>query len=126
MAVVRDSREMLSFVSAHASAIGIVGLNWLKQDNENISVLELGNPNAPDSLGIRGKYFSPHQAYIYQQYYALTREIFIYSRADSYGVAAGFTSFITSAPGQRIVMSSGLVPATMPVRLVETTSKPVQ
>ncbi len=124
--VTRSSDEMLKYVASHASAIGIVGLNWLKQENENISVLELANPHAPDSLGITGKYFSPHQAYIYQQYYPLTRDIYIYSRADNYGVAAGFTAFITSAPGQKIVMSNGLVPATMPVRLVETTSKPVE
>ena len=63
---------------------------------------------------------------IYQQYYPLTRDIYIYTRADNYGVAAGFSAFITSAPGQKIVMSSGLVPATMPVRLVQTTSKPVE
>jgi phosphate transport system substrate-binding protein len=125
-AVARSSAEMVKYVASHSSAIGLVGLNWLKGNEENIVALELADPNAPDSLGTRGKFFSPHQAYIYQKYYPLTRDIFIYSRADNYGVAAGFTTFITSAPGQKIVMNSGLVPATMPVRLVETTSKPVQ
>jgi len=125
-AVARSSAEMVKYVSSHASSIGLVGLNWLKGNEENIVALELADPNAPDSAGTKGKYFSPHQAYIYQKYYPLTRDIFIYSRADNYGVAAGFTTFIASAPGQKIVMSSGLVPATMPVRLIETTSKPIQ
>ena len=124
--VIPSSEDMIDYVSTHPGAIGIVGLNWLNHEKERVGVLELANPLAPDSLGTRGKYFGPHQAYVYQQYYPLTRGIYIYSRADNYGVAAGFTSFITSAPGQKIVQNNGLVPATMPVRLVETTSKPLQ
>lgn len=122
-AVVKSSMEMIDYVSSHAAGIGFVGLNWLNDNKEKVNVLELADPKAPDSLGTRGKYFGPHQAYIYQRNYPLTRDIYVYSRADNYGVAAGFTSFITSAPGQKIVLNSGLVPATMPVRLVETTSK---
>lgn len=125
-AVARSSGEMIDYVAAHVSAIGLVGLNWLNDNRGKVNVLELADPNAPDSLGTRGKYFSPHQAYVYQHYYPLTRDIYIYSRADNYGVAAGFTTFITSAPGQKIVQSSGLVPATMPVRLVQTTNRPLQ
>ena len=33
-------------------------------------------------------------------------------------LAAGFASFVASAPGQKLVLGAGLVPATMPVRLV--------
>ncbi len=72
-------------------------MNWLNDNKEKVKALELSDPNMPDSLG-GGKYFSPHQAYIYQKYYPLTRDIYIYSRADNYGVAAGFTTFIASAP----------------------------
>lgn len=123
--VVKSSLDMINFVAGHPSAIGIVGLNWLNDNKKKVKTLELSDPESPDSL-LRGKYFGPHPAYVYQKYYPLTREIFIYSRADNYGVAAGFTSFITSGPGQKIVLNEGLVPATMPIRLVETTSKPVQ
>jgi len=126
VAVARSSAEMLKYVASHSSAIGLVGLNWLKGNDEDIMALELSDPDVPDSLGDKGKYFGPHQAYIYQKRYPLTRDIFVYSRADNYGVAAGFTAFIASAPGQKIVMNSGLVPATMPIRLVETTSKPIE
>jgi len=91
-----------------------------------VRILELSDPQAPDSLGTRGNYYAPYQAYVYQGYYPIPREIYIYSTADNYGVAAGFTSFITSGPGQKIVLQSGLVPATMPVRLVETTHNSIQ
>ena len=121
--VVETSPGMLQFVSEHSNAIGMISVNWLKDKNESVKILELSDPNAPDSLGIRGKYFAPFQAHIYRNYYPITREIYIYSKADMYSVGAGFISFVTSAPGQQIILNNGLVPATMPIRLVELTNK---
>ncbi len=117
--VASSSAEMIAAVENDPSAIGIVGLNWLRNTTARIRILELSDPSAPDSLDIRGKYFSPHQAYVYKHFYPLTRIVYIYFTPDSYGVSSGFTSFITSAAGQKIVQNQGLVPATMPVRLVE-------
>ena len=104
--VAKSSQEMIDYVEGHPNALGFVGLNWLNENKDKVTALELADPNAPDSLGTKGKYFSPHQAYIYQRYYPLTREIYIYSKADNYGVGAGFTTFIASAPGQKIIQSS--------------------
>ncbi len=114
-----SSPEMIAAVEADPSAVGIVGLNWMRNPPARVRILHLSDPSAPDSLGIKGKYFSPHQAYIFKQFYPLVRIVYIYTTPDSYGVSTGFTSFITSAAGQKIVQSQGLVPATMPVRLVE-------
>jgi phosphate transport system substrate-binding protein len=124
--VATSSPEMVQCVSERPNAIGLLGLNWLNENKEKVKVLELSDPDAPDSLGTRGKFFSPHQAYVYQQYYPLTRDIYIYSRSDGYSVGAGFLAFVNSAPGQKIVQNSGLVPATMPVRLVHMTSESPQ
>jgi phosphate transport system substrate-binding protein len=117
---------MIQYVIAHPLAIGMIGANWLNDNKERVKVLGLLDPNAPDSSGTGREYFKPHQAYIYRGSYPITRDVYIYSRADNYGVGAGFISFVTSAPGQKIVLNSGLVPATMPVRLVELTNKGVQ
>jgi phosphate transport system substrate-binding protein len=122
---VGSSPEMIQSVVKDPAGIGLVGMNWLNDRKDQVRTLELCDTGAPDSLGIKDKYFGPHQAYVYQKYYPLTREVYIYSRADNYGVAAGFTSFITSIAGQKIVQNSGLVPATMPIRLVEVTNKSI-
>jgi phosphate transport system substrate-binding protein len=122
-AVTATSGEMVDFIAGHPNAIGMLGLNWVSTNKEKVKVLELADPNAPDSTGTKGKYFQPHQAYVFQGFYPLTREIYFYSRADMYSVGIGFVSFVTSAPGQKIVLNSGLVPATMPVRLVQLTSE---
>lgn len=122
-AMATTSLEMIQYVSTHANALGMVGLGWLQAYRDTVKVLELSDPFSPESLGIGGQYFAPFQAHVYRGYYPLTREVFIYSRADNYGIGAGFIAFTTSAVGQKIFLRNGLVPATMPVRLVEITNK---
>jgi phosphate transport system substrate-binding protein len=116
--VIASSLEMIAAVTQDPSAIGIVGLNWMRDSGAGVRALDLADPAAPDSLQ-GGKYWSPHQAYVYQRFYPLVRSVHIFITPDSYGVSSGFTSFMTSAAGQKVVQSQGLVPATMPVRLVE-------
>lgn len=124
--ILHSSPEMIVYVSRHPESIGLVGSCWLKQYPEKVKALALMDPQAPDSLGIKGQYFGPHQANVYRGYYALPSEVYIYTRTDLYSVGAGFISFITSAAGQQIIVYNGLVPATMPVRLVELTNKGIQ
>jgi phosphate transport system substrate-binding protein len=121
-AVASSSEEMLRFVAVQPGAIGFVGMNRLAEMKDSVKVLEIADPSAPDSLR-GGEYFYPYQAHLYDHFYPLTRDITIYSKADGYGVAAGFITFICNAEGQKIVLNSGLVPAMMPVRLVELSNK---
>ena len=122
----KSSPDMMKGIAENPDAIGIIGVNWLRDQNEKIRVLELSDPSAPDSLEIKGQYFAPFQAHLYRGYYPLASEIFIYSRIDMYSVGSGFISFITSAPGQKIVLSNGMVPVTMPIRLVELTNRGIK
>lgn len=124
-AVAPSSEGMMKYVRSRPNALGMITSNWVSEKPEGVTVLKLSDPAAPDSLGIAGQYFGPHQAYIYRGYYPLTTDIYIYSRADEYSVAAGFITFIASAPGQKIILSSGLLPATMPIRIVELTNKSI-
>jgi len=41
------------------------------------------------------------------------------SRESFSGLGSGFISFVAGEKGQRIILKSGLVPATMPIRLVK-------
>jgi phosphate transport system substrate-binding protein len=36
------------------------------------------------------------------------------------GLGSGFVSFVAGEKGQRIILKSGLVPATMPIRIIQT------
>jgi phosphate transport system substrate-binding protein len=121
--ITASSMEMIRFVSQYEHAIGFVGVNWYSSYKDSVRALALNDPGAADSLGIKGKYFGPHQAYMYQKFYPLIKDVYIYTTAGMYGVGSGFASFITSSAGQKIILNSGLVPATMPVRLVEITNR---
>lgn len=121
--IAKSSPDMLHYVGLHANALGFVSVNWLGGTGDSVKVLNLCDPDVPDSLGVKGEYFSPHQAYVYQNFYTLTSYVYMYSKADIYSPGAGFITFVTSGPGQKIVQNNGLVPATMPIRLVQLNRK---
>lgn len=62
--------------------------------------------------------YKPFQAYIALGNYPMRRRIYLILSEPRNGLASGFTSFVTSDWGQRIILKSGILPATQPVRLV--------
>jgi phosphate transport system substrate-binding protein len=47
------------------------------------------------------------------------------SREARSGLASGFIAYVASDKGQRVVLKLGLVPATMPIRIVEVNHLPL-
>ncbi len=128
--------NVYSFVREKRDAIGLVSTNWL---NSGPAILPSKEP-APraiqlaevDSIGMKnidpnsfGSYYYPYQAHIYRHYYPLTHPVYFLSRNLDDGPGAGFLSFAASASGQQIFLNNGLVPATMPVRLVQLNDQPL-
>jgi phosphate transport system substrate-binding protein len=112
--------SIINSVSINPLGIGIVGLNYYDTMYNKIRFLELSEKTKlTDSLGVSGKYFSPAQAYVYRKHYPLRTSVYIYSNTKSVGLASGFVSFAMSIQGQKIVMNNKLVPATMPVRIIQ-------
>lgn len=115
-----SNNAVLNYISKERNSIGVIGVNWIsdRDDTTNISflksvkVLEISNTDTSES-------YKPYQAYIAQKIYPLWREVYIISKEAYTGLGTGLTAFIASERGQRIVLKFGLVPATMPVRLVE-------
>jgi len=123
-----DSSQMLvEYVLTNPNAIGIVGLSWLRDYDGQLRVAGLGDPNGrPDSTQPMGRYYPPLQAHVYRKYYPITTPVYIYTREILMDVGLGFIAYVSSIQGQKIFQVHGLVPATMPVRLVVTTSQPVK
>jgi phosphate transport system substrate-binding protein len=115
-----SSKSVLDYVSKEKDCIGIIGVNWISDphDTTNLSFLKtvkvLGISSDKETEALK-----PYQAYIAQKKYPLWREVYIISKEAYTGLGTGFTAFVASERGQRIVLKFGLVPATMPVRLVE-------
>ena len=123
-----SSQRLVEFVRNSPNAIGIVGLSWIRGLDEELTVVGLGDPSTrPDSTQPVGKFYRPFQAYMYKGYYPLITPLYMYTRElSNLTVGYGFIAHVTSAPGQQIFLSNGLVPTTMPVRIVNLTSQQVK
>jgi len=121
---VKSNAEVISFVSTHLNAMGVIGVNWISDPQDTISnsflkkvrvvgISPEGN-NDPDA-----RFYKPYQAYIAENSYPFTREVYCINRQPYHGLAFGLSSFIAGEKGQLIILRSGLVPAVMPVRIVE-------
>jgi len=116
------NKEVLEFVARTPQAIGIIGVNWLanKVDTTNLSfnqIVKVMSVSSETKATIESSY-KPYQAYMFYGNYPLTRNLFIILNDPRTSLPSGFTSFLTSQRGQRIILKSGLVPATQPIRVV--------
>jgi phosphate transport system substrate-binding protein len=123
---VKTNSEVINFVSKNKNAIGIVSVNWISDKDDptsfsltkKINVLAISQPFLNDNL-----YYRPLPGSIYEKSYPFVREIYLISREIFRGLGSGFIQWATAEQGQRIVLKSGLVPATMPIRLVQIKSE---
>jgi phosphate transport system substrate-binding protein len=120
-----SSSEVMEFVAANEGAIGVVGNAWLWGNENRYAVVRLLDPETTSDTLMAGQYVPPAQAYIYSGSYPLSTKVYIYNRELLRTVGLGFISYTNSIAGQRIFQNLGLVPATMPVRIVRTTSERV-
>lgn len=121
--VSKSNPALVDYVSKNPNAIGVIGVNWISDFDDStaigflkrVKVVAVGRNldlTKPDT------YYQPFQGYLAEGTYPLRRDLYIISREARAGLGTGFASFVAGDKGQRIFLKSGLVPATMPVRLV--------
>jgi phosphate transport system substrate-binding protein len=119
---VRSNEEVINYVSRNPNALGIVSVNWIsdKDDSLTMSFVKKINVLAVSQQFVNdGSYYRPQPGFIYDKSYPFVREIYLISRETFSGLGSGFINWACGEQGQRIVLKSGLVPATMPIRLVQ-------
>ncbi len=119
---VKSNEEVIDYVSKNKGAIGLVSVNWIC-DKEDSTMRSFTNKIKIAAISQhfldKGSYSVPVQGSIYDKSYPFTRKINLVSRESFEGLGSGFVSWFSSEQGQRIVLKSGLVPATMPIRLIQ-------
>jgi len=119
---VNTNPEVIDFVSRNPDALGIISVNWISDKNDSLSMsfVKKVNVEAVSQPYMNdGYYYMPLQGSIYEKSYPFVREVYLISRETFIGLGSGFIQWATAEQGQRIVLKSGLVPATMPIRLVQ-------
>lgn len=123
-------------VKSRKNAIGLVGVSWISSDlkkadlsaEERIKTLEVDDTTATTFtdevkvLGINRNNstiaYKPYQAYIFDGSYPLYRSIYMINTGATGSLANGFFAFVTSFRGQKLMMSTGVLPATVHHRMV--------
>ena len=125
--VISGSGSLVEYVRTRRNAIGVVNVAWLKGVDQEFRIMGLSRPGvAADSTQAIGKAYTPVQGYVYKGYYPISTPVKIYSRELNRDLSLGFISFATGIQGQKVLLNSGLVPVTMPVRLIQLTSEQVK
>ena len=121
---VKSNPEVINYVEKNKNAIGVISVNWISDKDDTLShgflqkikIVSVGNEGNTDGTG---SFYKPYVGNIAEGSYPLKREVYIIKRETFLGLGSGFAQFVAGDQGQRIVLKSGLVPATMPIRLVQ-------
>lgn len=122
---VNGNPQVIDYVSKNPHAIGLIDVSWISDRDDSTANSFLGSIKVV-GLSDGRDYFQPYQAYIADRSYPLLRDIKILSREARMGLGSGFTAFVASERGQRIVLKSGIVPATMPIRVIQVSTEPIR
>jgi len=118
----KDNPAVIDFVAQTPGAIGIIGAAWIGNKNDSTRLSFVDHVRvmsvSREEVATPSNSYKPYQAYLALGDYPLTRDVYILLTDPRSGLATGLTNFITSDIGQRIILKSGIVPATQNVRIV--------
>jgi phosphate transport system substrate-binding protein len=110
--IVRDEAEVVKNVIKNENSVGVVGLN-IARESKGIKILRIGTD---DVAAVGGEYIEPVAGYLSNGDYPLVRVCYIFLNEIGIGLGSGFSTFMTSLPGQKIVLAHDLGPATVPIK----------
>ena len=119
----KSNSAVVQHVSENPQVLGLIDVSWISDRDDSTANSFLRSIRVMSVSG-DSNFFQPYQAYLAQRKYPLVRNVTMISREARSGLASGFMAFVASERGQRIVLKSGLVPATMPIRIIEINHEP--
>ena len=116
------NRDVIEYTSTHPGVLGFIGASWITNTNDSlhlsfhkkIKVLSVSNDAIPNTENS----YKPYQAYMVDHIYPLTRDIYMINAEPRNGLVTGFSAFVASDKGQRIILKSGVLPAIAPTRVI--------
>ena len=123
----KSNKEVIKYVSTHPDAIGFTGFNWLDDPDKDyadaVNNIKIVSVKDEDNKKYGTQYYRPSQETLSLGQYPLKRDLYIINCTGRQGLGSGFEMFLNSDRGQRIVLSSGLLPSVMPGREIEIKKK---
>ncbi len=107
--------ELTEYVISHNSAVGVIGINNLLSNSDSIN----GKVKIVAIKNRDGNNYLPIESNIRSGYYPFRREVYIVCGEPWPALGTGFAKFMTTDIGQTIIKRSGLIPARLPIRMIE-------
>lgn len=109
----RNSSEVISYISAHEDAIGLIGISWIGNPEdtamvklqEKVKIAYIQCSQCRDS-----PYVKPMQASILSRRYPLTRGLYYITKENYFGLGTSFVNFMRYERGQLIFRRAYLAP----------------
>ena len=133
-----STEDVFKAVESHKNALGIVGVSWLSPNldavattiDQRVEALSQNTPPPENTFTDRIKVmkireddkleaYKPYQAYLYDGSYPLFRIIYAIDASPVGSPYHDFFAFLTGVIGQKIILQTGIVPASVPIRMVE-------
>ena len=118
----QSNLDVVDFISKNPEAIGLIGVSWVSNRNDPKSLSFLNKIKVAGisvtEPAISENSYQPFQAYIATGKYPFTRFLYAVLSEPRPGLGTGFATFLASDKGQRIIQKTGILPYTLPVRLV--------
>jgi phosphate transport system substrate-binding protein len=116
------NRDVIEYTATHSDVLGFIGVSWISNRDDSlhlsfhkrIKVMSVSQ----DPIPTIDNSYKPYQAYLVDNIYPLTRDIYMINSEPRNGLATGFSAFLTSDKGQRIILKSGILPVVAPTRVV--------
>ncbi|MBK9447821.1 MAG: substrate-binding domain-containing protein [Bacteroidetes bacterium] len=118
-----SQEKVVEYVSQDKNAIGFIGYCQVSDRDSRavqavLEKIKLARLDATDTSDVSGFFIRPYQNEIALGRYPLSRPVIIVSREHFLGLGTGFANYSAGEIGQRILLKAGLVPKSMPPRLI--------
>ncbi len=119
-----SNNQVINAVEKDKGTIGIISVNWISDPQDSISHNFLQRTQVAGITAFEGStdidtYYKPFQAYILDNSYPFVRDVYFINRQTYNGLGIGLASFIAGEKGQTVILRSGMVPASAPIRVIE-------
>jgi phosphate transport system substrate-binding protein len=114
-----SERQIARYVAASERAIGVVSLAAVVDRPRGIHLLAV---ESTDTTG-RPLSIAPSQENVYDELYPLHYSLYLYISEQKLGIGSGFSTFVMTLPGQKIIQDYGLAPEIVPSRIIQLKSE---
>jgi phosphate transport system substrate-binding protein len=120
----KTNPEVVDYVSKNKDAIGVIGVSWISDPNDSLSMAFTKQVSVVRLRADNGSEFvKPYQAYIGIGTYPLKRGFFFGLKEPYHGLGSGFATFLGSYEGQLVIKQFRLFPARLNVVFREANLK---